>query len=79
MRTIDARAIRRLDGFDLAPTIPVPVDVLDCVQSLQPLLARVRRREWSVLITGPRTAADRDAAAVLQARLLDLADALEAR
>lgn len=79
MRTIDARAVRRFEGINLIPSVPVPVDVLDAVQRLQPVLARVRRRELSVLVTGAQTARDRDAVALFQAHLMDLADALEAR
>lgn len=77
MRTIDARAHRALDASDNHELIPV--DLVDAVSDLRPSLDRVRRGEWRLLLFGPRSAQERDAAAMFQSRLLDLADAINGR
>jgi len=81
MRTQDARAIRQLetDARERLPVEPMPIDVVDAVADLQPLLDRVRRGEWRVTIDGPQSPRERDAAALLTVRLMDLAEVLEAR
>ena len=51
-------------------------DLADTVAALRPQLERLRRGEWRLLIMGPATSRERDEAALLSARLMDLADAV---
>ena len=75
MRTVDRRAQLRLQE-----TIEPPFHTLtELAVLLRPTYARPRRGEWRVLITGPRTARQREEASLFQARLMELADVLEAR
>lgn len=57
----------------------IPVPVVDAVANLQPALDRIRRGEWRVMVTGPRSSHERDVARMFPVHLLDLADALNAQ
>jgi hypothetical protein len=57
----------------------VPVQILDAVANLQPVLDRLRRRQWELSVSGAESPADRELAQLLPVYLLDLADALDAR
>lgn len=60
--------------FPDAPKVP---DVTETLAALRPQLARLRRGEWRLIIVGPATTRERDEAALLSARILDLADAVD--
>lgn len=57
----------------VVPAAPQPTPA-ETVAALRPIAERLRRGEWRVLVTGPRTSTERDLAAMFQARVLDLLD-----
>lgn len=54
-------------------------DSAEVIAAIRPMLNRVRNGDWRLLVIGATSPHDRDQAATFAARLLDLADALEAR
>lgn len=76
MHTHETRSAGR---FHFGTTEQVPVEVMDALAALQPGLHRLRRREWRVMVIGPSSSRERDAAAIFSARLHDLADAVSGR
>lgn len=66
----------------LAPTTGaalVSADAVEAIAQLRPMLNSVRSGAWRVLVVGCSNSRERDAAAMFVPRLLDLADALNAR
>jgi hypothetical protein len=77
MRTVDARRIRKaLDSC--LQELPAR-DQAEALHLLRPVLERVRAGEWRIELSGPRTATELDAAALFEAQLIELADAIERR
>lgn len=52
---------------------------VDAVQALEPLLAPLRAGRWRLMVLGAQGPRERDEAATLAARILDLADAVLGR
>jgi len=75
MKTSDQRYIRRMKGFGLLRD--VPDGTVDALTALRPMLQRIRRGDWRVMVMGPTSARERDEAATFSARLCDLADYVE--
>lgn len=72
MRTGDTRAAQGLKELRGAET----ADTAELLDAVRPSVDRLRRGEWRLLLTGPRNSAERDEAAMFQARLLELLESL---
>lgn len=46
-------------------------EIVGLLDDLRPALERINRGEWRILVMGPTTAAEREEARTLHARLLD--------
>jgi hypothetical protein len=58
---------------------PERAHVAETLAAVRPVLDRLWRREWRVLITGATNARERDAASLFQARPLELLDSMVQR
>jgi 3-deoxy-D-arabino-heptulosonate 7-phosphate (DAHP) synthase len=78
MRTRDARAIRHIQAQGPVEQSLLPPDLAAAVADLKPAVERLRRGEWRLLILGPCSSRERDEAALLSARLMEIAEVVGA-